>query len=58
MTDADTTIVLDDQSASAIRLMLSKLRDHDVAAVFEMVGGLGPIGDLAAEAMKDRNIDL
>ncbi|WP_165927178.1 hypothetical protein [Sphingomonas sp. BK235] len=50
--------MLDDASASAIRLMLSKLDDHDVAAVFEMVGGTGPIGDLAAKAMKDRNIDL
>ncbi|TCP32453.1 hypothetical protein EV292_10885 [Sphingomonas sp. BK235] len=58
MTGAETTIVLDDASASAIRLMLSKLDDHDVAAVFEMVGGTGPIGDLAAKAMKDRNIDL
>lgn len=58
MTSAETTIVLDDASASAIRLMLSKLNDHDVAAVFEMVGGVGPIGGLAAKAMKDRNIDL
>jgi len=38
--------------------MLSKLDDHDVSVVFETVGGVGPIGDLAAEAMKDRNIDL
>ncbi|MBB3349521.1 hypothetical protein [Sphingomonas sp. BK069] len=58
MTGAETTIVPDDASASAIRLILSKLNEHDVAAVFEMVGGTGPIGDLAAEAMKDRNIDL
>lgn len=58
MTDAETTIVLDDASANAIRLMLSKLGEHDVATVFEMVGGSGPIGDLAAEAMKDRNMDL
>ncbi|WP_298810385.1 hypothetical protein [uncultured Sphingomonas sp.] len=50
--------MLDDASANAIRLMLSKLEEHDVAAVFEMVGGTGPIGDLAAEAMKDRNMDL
>ncbi|MBW6532761.1 hypothetical protein KZ820_18615 [Sphingomonas sp. RRHST34] len=58
MTSAETTIVLDDATASAIRLMLSKLDEQDVAVVFEMVGGTGPIGDLAAEAMKDRNIDL
>lgn len=58
MRDAETTIVLDDATANAIRLMLSKLDDHDVTTVFEMVGGTGPIGDLAAEAMNDRNIDL
>lgn len=58
MTSAKTTIVLDDASASAIRLMLSTLDYHDVAVVFEMVGGVGPIGDLTTEAMKDRNIDL
>ena len=58
MTSAETTIVLDDASASAIRLVLSKLDDHDDVAIFEMVGGVGPIGDLAVEAMKGRNIDL
>lgn len=58
MPNVEATIVLDDASTNAIRLMLSKLEEHDVAAVFEMVGGTGPIGDLAAEAMKDRNMDL
>ncbi|MBB3349932.1 hypothetical protein [Sphingomonas sp. BK069] len=58
MASDDTTLVLDEAGASAVKLMLSKLDDHDVAAVFEMVGGEDPIGDLAAEAMKDRNIDL
>jgi len=54
----DTTTVLDEAGTGAVKLMLSKLDDHDVTVVFEMVGGVDPIGDLAAEAMKDRNIDL
>ena len=58
MTSAEATIVLDDASASAIRRTLSKLDDHDVATVFEMVSFVDPIGDLAVGAMKDRNVDL
>ncbi len=58
MASDDTTTVLDEASTSAVKLMLSKLDDHDVTVVFETVGGVGPICDLAAEAMKDRNIDL
>ena len=58
MASDDTTTVLDKGATSAVKLMLLKLDDHDVTVVFEMVGGVGPIGDLAAEAMKDRNIDL
>ena len=58
MASDDTTTVLDGAGTSAVKLMLSKLDDHDVTVVFETVGGVGPIGDLAAEAMKDRNIDL
>lgn len=34
------------------------LDDHDVTVIYEAVGGVGPIADLAAEAMKTRNIDL
>ena len=58
MASNDATTVLDETGTSAVKLMLSKLDDHDVTVVFEMVGGTGPIGDLAAEAMKGRNIDL
>jgi len=58
MASNDATTVLDETGTSAVKLMLSKLDDHDVTVVFETVGGTGPIGDLAAEAMKGRNIDL
>jgi hypothetical protein len=58
MASDDTTTVPDEASTSAVKLMLPQLDDHDVTVVFEMVGGVGSIGDLAAEAMKDRNIDL
>lgn len=36
--------------------MLDKLADHDVAEVYEATAGRGPIADLAAEAMRARNI--
>lgn len=58
MASDDTKTLLDEASAAAIRMMLAKLADHDVTEVYEAVGGTGPIGDLAAAAMRDRNIDL
>lgn len=58
MASDDTKTVLDEAGARAVALMLDKLEDHDVTVVYETVGGVGPIGDLAAEAMKNRNIDL
>ena len=58
MANDDTKTVLDDTSAAAVRLMLEKLADHDVAEVYETTSGRGPIADLAAEAMRARNIDL
>jgi hypothetical protein len=54
----ETKTVLDDASVEAIRLMLGKLADHDVAEIYEATGGQGPIANLAAEAMRARNIDL
>ena len=53
-----TKTVLGEADARAVALMLDKLEDHDVTVIYETVGGVGPIGDLAAEAMKNRNIDL
>ena len=58
MTSDDTKTVLDEENARAVALMLEKLEDHDVTVIYEAVGGVGPIADLAAEAMKARNIDL
>ena len=58
MASDDTTSVLDEASAADVRTMLCKLEDHDVTEVHEAVGGVGPIGDPAAQAMKDRPIDL
>lgn len=58
MASAETKTVLDEANSKAVVLMLAKLKDHDVTEVFEAVGGVGPIADLAAQAMKTRNIDL
>jgi hypothetical protein len=58
MANDETKTVLDDTSIAAVRFMLSKLADHDVAEAYEATGGQGPIADLAAEAMRARNIDL
>mgnify|MGYP000524717238 CR=1 FL=1 len=58
MASDDTKTVLDETNARAVALMLEKLEDHDVTVIYEVVGGVGPIADLAAEAMKTRNIDL
>ncbi|MES3098785.1 hypothetical protein [Sphingomonas faeni] len=58
MTNDETKTVLDEASVAAVRLMLVKLADHDVAEVYEATAGRGPIADLAAEAMRARNIDL
>ena len=58
MANDETKTVLDEPSAAAVRLMLGKLADHDVAEVYEATSGRGPIADLAAEAMRARNIDL
>ena len=58
MASDDAKTVLDEADARAVALMLDKLEDHDVTVIYETVGGVGPIGDLAAEAMKNRKIDL
>jgi len=54
----ETKTVLDDTSVAAVRLMLGKLADHSVAEVYEATVGRGLIADLAAEAMRARNIDI
>ena len=58
MANDETKTVLDDASVAAVRLMLVKLADDDVAEVYEATAGRGPIADLAAEAIRARNIDI
>ena len=58
MANDETKTVLDDASVAAVRLMLGKLADHDVAEVYEATSGQGPNADHVAEAMRARNIDL
>ncbi|MEG3173910.1 hypothetical protein U1708_17005 [Sphingomonas sp. ZB1N12] len=58
MANDETKTVLDDASVAAVRLMLNKLADHDVAEVYEATSGRGPVADLTADAMRARNIDL
>jgi len=58
MASAETKTVLDEANTKAVALMLDKLEEHDVTEVYEAVGGVGPIADLAAQAMKTRNVDL
>ncbi|QQV79282.1 hypothetical protein H5J25_18710 (plasmid) [Sphingomonas aliaeris] len=57
MASDDTTTVLDEANAAAVRLMVERLADHDVIEVFNLTGGLGPVADLAAEQMKIRELD-
>ena len=58
MASDDTTTVLHQANNAAVRMMLEKLIDHDVTEVYNAVGGQGPIGDLAADAMQAHEIDL
>ena len=58
MASDNTKTALDEANAREAALMLEKPEDHDVTVIYEAVGGVGPIADLAAEAMKARNIDL
>jgi len=58
MSSDDTNTVLDEANARAVALMLDKLEYHDVTLIYEAVGGVEPIADLAADAMKTGNIDL
>lgn len=41
MANDETKTVLDDASVGAVRLMLGKLADHDVAEVYEATAGRG-----------------
>jgi hypothetical protein len=39
MANDETKTVLDDTSVAAVRLMLDRLADHDVAEAYEATGG-------------------
>jgi len=52
MANDETKTALDDTSVAAVRLMLDKLADDDIAEVNEATSGQGPIADLAVEAMR------
>ncbi len=58
MASDDTKTVLDETNTKAVATMIGKLEEHDVTEIYEAVGGVGPIADLAAKAMNDRDIDL
>ncbi len=58
MAKDETTTVLDANGVAAVCFMLERLSDRDVTEVFQTVEGQGAIGDLASDAMRDRNIDL
>ncbi|RSV19058.1 hypothetical protein [Sphingomonas sp. ABOLH] len=58
MAGDDIKTVLDEANTQAVALMLGTLDDDDVTLIYEIVGGVGPIADLAVEAMKKRNIAL
>lgn len=58
MASDDIKTGLDEANAWAVALMLEKIEDYDVTVIYEAVGGIGPIADLAAQAMQARNIDL
>lgn len=57
MASDDTTTVLTDLDATAVRFMVEHLDDQGVLEVFELSGGEGPLADLAAEQMERRNLD-
>jgi len=44
--------VLDEANTAAVRMMLSKLAEHEVTEVYETVGQVGPIADLAERLCK------
>jgi len=56
--ESETTMMLDQANASAVRQMVEWLDDKAVIKVFELAGGEGAIADLAAAQMEKRNLDF
>ncbi len=58
MANDETKTVLDDASVAAVRLMLNKLADHDVAEVYEATSGRGPVADLSRRDARPKHRSL
>ena len=56
--ESETTMMLDQANAGAVRQMVEWLDDEGVIKVFELAGGEGAIADLAAAQMEMRNLDF
>lgn len=55
--ESETTMMLDQANAGAVRQMVDWLDDEAVIKVFELAGGEGEIANLAAAQMEKRNLD-
>ena len=56
--ESETTMMLDQANAGAVRQMVEWLDDEAVIKVLELAGGEGAIADLAAAQMEKRNLDI
>ncbi len=50
--------VLNQRNEKAVAWMIGKLTDQEVTELYQMVSGMGPIADLATDAMNTRKIDV
>ena len=50
-------MVLDRMNADAVRMMVAQLSDKQVITVYDAAGGIGPVADLAAGQIRERNLD-
>jgi hypothetical protein len=57
MTKSEAKMILDQDNATAVRLMVERLPDHQVIEIYSLTGGTGPVADLAADQMERRNLD-
>ena len=56
--ESETTMMLDQANAGAVRQMVEWLDDEAVIKVLELAGGEGAIADLAAAQIEKRNLDI
>lgn len=55
--EGEATMVLDEANAAAVRQMVEWLDDKAVIRIYDLSGGCGPVADLAAAQMEQRNLD-